>query len=209
MFMKEVLIIRSVSFQQLDKNLPAVKDLFPGHKISILTHEHGALLARKYRDVETVYIYPFREGFRYRNKASERGNCKTCRLHRERGRPARILRRFLYAGETPALPCQRFCNYLEINDKNFDAVIIPVANITGAGFFNVLKYSLSINARQRMICNVVSEIREIKPAAIRLTGLKNGIISALSMVLTGVMAVPLVLFLPLRLFLLRKEAKPR
>jgi hypothetical protein len=160
--MKEILIIRSVSFQQLDKNLPVVKERYPGHKISVLTHEHGALLARKYKDVDTVYIYPFREGFDYKNKVSE------------------------------------------IDDKIFNAVIIPVANVTAAGFFNVLKFSLSIKAGQRMVCNVASEMREVKPAAIRLTGMRNKMISALSIVLTGIVAVPLVLFLPLRFFLLRK-----
>ena len=165
--MKEILIIRSVSFQQLDKNLPVISARYPDHKISVLTHEHGALLARKYKDVKTVYIYPYREGFLYKNKT------------------------------------------IEISDKKFDVVIIPVANITGVGFFNVLKYSLSLKAGQRMICNVTSEMREIKPAVIRLIGIRNGIISALSVVLTGVMAIPLVL-LPLRLFLLQqKEVKVR
>ena len=163
--MKEILIIRSVSFQQLDKNLPIVKKRFPDHKISVLTHEHGAPLARKYKDVETVYIYPYRGGFQYKDRANE------------------------------------------ISGTIFDAVIIPVANITGAGFFNVLKFSLSIKTGRRMICNVTSEITEIKPAAIRLIGVKNGMFSALSMVLTSVLALPLVLFLPLRLFLLQKEAK--
>ena len=157
--MKELLIIRSVSFQQLDKNLPVIKERYPDCKISVLTHEHGALLARKYKDVETVYVYPFREGFSYKNKAK---------------------------------------------DKFFDVVIIPVANITAAGFFNVLKFSLSIKTGQRMICNVVSEMREIKPAAIRLMGLRNGMITALSTALTGIVAIPLILFLPLRLFLLQR-----
>ena len=161
--MKEILIIRSVSFQQLDKNLPVIRERYPDHKISVLTHEHGALLARKYKDVETVYIYPFREGFRYGNKADG------------------------------------------INDKIFDAVIIPVANVTAAGFFNVLKFSLSIKTGQRMICNVVSEMREIQPGSIRLAGMRSGMISALSAALTCIIAVPLVLFLPLRLFLLQKK----
>ncbi|MDR0310539.1 MAG: hypothetical protein LBJ21_03020 [Acidobacteriota bacterium] len=162
--MKEILIIRSVSFQQLDKNLPVIKDHYPDHKISVLTHEHGALLARKYKDVDEVYIYPYRDGFKYKNRA------------------------------------------FGINDKKFAAVIIPVANITGAGFFNVLKFSLSIKAGKRAVCNVISDIREVEPAAVRLIGIKNGVISALSMVLTGVAVIPLIVFLPLRLFLLRKGA---
>ena len=163
--MKEILIIRSVSLQQLDKNLPVVKERYPDHKISVLTHEHSAILARKYKDVETVYIYPHREGFLYKNKT---------------GVP---------------------------DDKNFSIVIIPVSNITGAGFFNVLKFSLSMKTDRRMICNVTSEMKEIKPATIRLIGIRNGLFSALSMILTGIAAVPLVLFFPLRLFLLQKEAK--
>ena len=114
--------------------------------------------------METVYVYPFREGFTYKNKVSE------------------------------------------IKDKNFDAVIIPVANVTAAGFFNVLKFSLSIKTGRRVICNIVSEMREISPAAIRLTGIRNGMITALSIALTCVAAVPLLLFLPLGLFLLRKKA---
>ena len=161
--MREILIIRSVSFQQLDKNLPVIKERYPDHKISVLTHEHGALLARKYKDVETVYIYPSREGFSYKNKV------------------------------------------IEIKDKFFDAVVIPVANVSAAGFFNVLKFSLSIKAGQRIVCNVVSEMREIKPAAIRLTGMRNGIFTALSIALTCIAAIPLFLFLPLRLFLLQKR----
>ena len=160
--MKEILIIRSVSFQQLDKNLPAIKERYPDHKISVLTHEHGALLTRKYKDVETVYVYPFREGFLYKNKVGE------------------------------------------IKDKNFDVVVIPVANITGAGFFNVLKFSLSIKTGRRIICNVTSEMREIRPAAVRLIGIRNGITSALSAALTAVAAIPLVLLLPPGLSLLRK-----
>ena len=161
--MKELLIIRSVSFQQLDKNLPVIRASYPDHKISVLTHEHGVLLTRKYKDVETVYIYPYREGFLYKNKA--------------------------FGLQT---------------DKNFDVVIIPVANITGAGFFNVLRFSLSIRANRRMICNVTSEMREVKPSAIRLIGIRNGMISVLSAVLTGITAIPLIL-LPLRLFLLQQQ----
>jgi hypothetical protein len=163
--MKEILIIRSVSFQQLDKNLPVIKERYPDREISVLTHEHGALLARKYKDVSNVYIYPFREGFSYKDKVSE------------------------------------------FNDKKFDVVIIPVANISAAGFFNVLKFSLSIKTGRRMICNVVSEMREIKPSTIRLTGIRNGIITALSIVLTGIVAVPLILILPLRLFMLQKKVR--
>jgi len=52
----------------------------------------------------------------------------------------------------------------------------------------------------------VSEMREIKPATIWFTGLKNKLISAMSIALTGIVAVPLVIFLPLKLFLLQKKA---
>jgi hypothetical protein len=61
--MKKLLIIRSASFQQLDKNFAQILDAFPGHEIHMLTHEHGARLARKYSSLEKVLIYPHQGAF--------------------------------------------------------------------------------------------------------------------------------------------------
>ncbi len=46
--MKNILIIRSVSFQQLDLNLPAIKEKYSPCSISLLTHEHGVKLAEQF-----------------------------------------------------------------------------------------------------------------------------------------------------------------
>lgn len=116
--MKELLIIRSVSFQQLDLNLPEIKKKFPDYTISILTHEHGIKLAQKYEDIKKVYIYPYKDGFSIKRKVKK------------------------------------------FHDKTFDGLIIPVTNISGAGFSNVFLFGLSIKANKKYQCNVISEIEE-------------------------------------------------
>lgn len=69
--MKEILIIRSVSFQQLDLNLPAIKKAYPDCQISLLTHEHGVKLAKKYKDIANIYVYPYKSGFKKGNKVPD------------------------------------------------------------------------------------------------------------------------------------------
>ncbi|MDG0794581.1 hypothetical protein OMP38_29885 [Cohnella ginsengisoli] len=59
--MQEVLIVRSVGFQQLDNNLPKIKEKFPNSRLSILTHEHGVKLAEKYGDIDRIYSYPYKK----------------------------------------------------------------------------------------------------------------------------------------------------
>lgn len=116
--MKELLIIRSASFQQLDLNLPEIKKKFPNYKISILTHEHGVKLAEKYEDIEQIYIYDYKDGFSIRRKVKK------------------------------------------FQNKVFDVLIVPVTNVSGAGFSNVFLFSLSIKAKKKYQCNVISEIKE-------------------------------------------------
>jgi hypothetical protein len=65
----EILIIRSASTQQLDLNLPAVKDRFAGAKLSVLTHEHGVKPMEKYADIDRVYVYNHKSEFRFDKKA--------------------------------------------------------------------------------------------------------------------------------------------
>ncbi|HOP74684.1 MAG TPA: hypothetical protein PLC07_06465 [Bacillota bacterium] len=163
--MKELLIIRSVSFQQLDKNLAAIAKAYPDHRISILTHEHGVMLAQKYRQVNDIYVYPYKEGFKLKNKV-------------------------------PVL-----------KDKTFDVVIVPVTNITGAGFFNVLLFSLGLKASKRVLCNVRSEFKEVRRFSVLCLGLKNLAISVLSSVSTAVLAVFVIPFLPFKLRNLEKKGE--
>ncbi len=67
--MREVLIIRSVSFQQLDHNLPVIQEHFTGARFTLLTHEHGVKLAEKYSGIDRVIPYTHREGFSYVHQA--------------------------------------------------------------------------------------------------------------------------------------------
>ncbi|HOJ78739.1 MAG TPA: hypothetical protein PLZ08_11310 [Bacillota bacterium] len=163
--MKELLIIRSVSFQQLDRNLVAILERYPEHRISILTHEHGVLLAQKYKGIGHVYVYPYKEGFKFKNKV-------------------------------PAF-----------QDKNFDVVIVPVTNITGAGFFNVLLFSLSLKAAQRVLCNVRSEFKELSGFSLLSLGLKNLGIAVLSYLCTAFLALFVILFLPFKLRKIEKKGE--
>jgi len=74
--MKEVLIIRSASVQQLDLNLPSVKNRFYGYQLSVLTHEHSVKAVEKYTDVGRVYIYHYKSGFRFWQKPSDLDLCR-------------------------------------------------------------------------------------------------------------------------------------
>ncbi|MBV4428304.1 glycosyltransferase family 9 protein [Clostridium tyrobutyricum] len=161
--MKNILIIRSVSFQQLDLNIAAIKDKYPGYSIDILTHEHGVKLAQKYRNIDNIYVYPYKEGFKYGNRVEE------------------------------------------IQNKKFDIVVIPVTNISGVGFFNVLRYSKMILADKRVICNVVSNMREISDFQIYFMNIKSGLFKIFSIVLTAVMSIFMIIFLPLKLRKITKK----
>ena len=124
--MQEILIIRSASFQQLDKNLPEIIRRFPDCRISLLTHEHGVHPARKYKELNNIYVYPHTSSFHPRRRVPE------------------------------------------LNGKTFDAVIVLVANLSGSGFLNVLRFALTVRARRRYICNLVSDVREVRPVGIRM-----------------------------------------
>lgn len=152
--MKEVLIIRSVSFQQLDLNLAAIKKQYGDCRLSILTHEHGLLLTQKYQGVNQVYVYPFKGGFSYWRQAKE------------------------------------------LQKKVFDAVIIPVSNLSGAGFGNVLFFSLAIKCKSRVICNLISAFKPVASWQIIYRGILNEVWSVLSLLLTAILAIPVLLVLP-------------
>ena len=155
--MKNILIIRSVSFQQLDLNLPAIKEKYGECNISLLTHEHGVKLAEKYADINKIYVYPYKEGFNINKKVDELRNLK------------------------------------------FDVVIVPVTNITGSGFFNVLKFSKSINAEERVICNVVSELKPFSMGNIYSLQLKNYFMNIIAFICTTILSPFALIALLLRL----------
>lgn len=148
--MKRILIIRSVSFQQLDLNLPAIKEKYKEYSISLLTHEHGVKLAEKYSDIDNIYVYPYKEGFKVENKV------------------------------------------IELENEQFDAVIVPVTNITGGGFFNVLKFSKAINCKERVMCNVISELKSFTMGDLYYLQLKNFFMNLVS-ILGAIIISPILL----------------
>lgn len=150
--MKNILIIRSVSFQQLDLNLPAIKEKYDDCKISLLTHEHGVKLAEKYSDIDKIYVYSYKDGFNISNKVNE------------------------------------------LSNKNFDVVVVPVTNINGGGFFNVLKFSKSINTKERVMCNVISEISSFTMRNIYSLEIKSFLMKFISILATAIIS-PIVLMI--------------
>ncbi len=62
---KKVLVIRSVSFQQLDKNLPRIMKRFPGSEFYLLTHTHGTNRAKKYAGLAGIIDYSSRKNFTF------------------------------------------------------------------------------------------------------------------------------------------------
>jgi len=141
---KKLLIIRSVSFQQLDHNLKAIKDKFPEHEIHLLTHEHGKKLAEKYKDIKQIWIYPYKEGFGYTRKC------------------------------------------LDLKDEYFDVVIVPCTNLSGTGFINVFLFSLSIHAKERYKCNLISEIKAFSKVQVMFWWIRSQVFKIISLCLSGI-----------------------
>lgn len=153
--MKKLLIIRSVSFQQLDLNLTAIVKKYNDYEMNILTHEHGVKLAEKYSNIKKIYVYPYKSEFKKGKKVKEFENTK------------------------------------------FDVVIVPVTNMSGAGFFNVLKYVLSINSDKIVMCNVASEFKDVSRCFIyKMEGLSL-VFKVVSMILALIIEI---VFMPYLLF---------
>jgi hypothetical protein len=62
---KSVLIIRSVSYQQLDKNIVHIKETFPNSELYLLTHSHGVEGAKKYGLFSEIFDYETRKNFSF------------------------------------------------------------------------------------------------------------------------------------------------
>jgi len=62
---RRLLIVRSVSFQQLDLLLPPLRGAFPEHRFELLTHAHGLAIARTYPEFQVVHSYPHAGSFRF------------------------------------------------------------------------------------------------------------------------------------------------
>jgi hypothetical protein len=162
---KKLLIIRSASMQQLDKNLTEIKQKYPSYEIHMLTHEHSIKLVEKYESIKKIYIYPYKEGFSIKRKV------------------------------------------LELKNERFDIILIPVTNISGAGFFNVLHFSLGLKATKRIICNLVSDMWEVKRRQIYWMKVKSILMSSISFLSSIVVGLFIIILLPLKLKSLEKKGE--
>ncbi|MBB6281993.1 hypothetical protein [Geobacillus subterraneus] len=162
--MKKLLIVRSASMQQLDKNLKKIMQLFPNdeYEYYILTHEHSVKLVEKYEMIKQIVVYPYSQSFSIKRRVSE------------------------------------------IKDEWYDVVVIPVANLTGAGFFNVFQFSLSLKTKRRVVCNLVSELWDITPRQIYWMRIKYVLMSVISIIFAAIVGLFVLLLLPLKLIWLKK-----
>ncbi|KGR90096.1 hypothetical protein CD30_13620 [Ureibacillus massiliensis 4400831 = CIP 108448 = CCUG 49529] len=157
---KRLLIIRSASMQQLDKNLPEIVKTFPEYQIDMLTHEHSVKLVEKYDVIKNVIVYPYNGSFDVNRK---------------------------------------------VDVDTYDAVLVPVTNLSGSSFYNVLNFSLTIKAEKRFICNLVSEIWEVTPSDIKMMKLKSNTMTLLSSIATAILFIPLCLVLPFKLMSIQRK----
>jgi hypothetical protein len=163
-YSRRALIIRSVSFQQLDQNFLELIKTFPRYEWDLLTHEHGVKLAGKYQSVHRVISYSYTESFSiWRREKSLKG-------------------------------------------KYYDALIIPVANLTGAGFLNVFLFSLTIKAKKRYMCNLVSELHPVSFSTIAVKAMMSLLNNVVSGILTGALLPFLWLLFPRMLNHLEKRS---
>ena len=155
---KKILVIRSVSFQQLDKNLAAIETQFPisegEYEIHLLTHAHGIPHAQSYTAVSHIIDY------------GSRGNFSFFHL-------PRCLKR-----SKSTLP------------TGYEAIVVPVTNMSGAGFLNVLLMSLRIPAASIYICNLVSEMWKVPRRQILFRAFKSLFYSLLA----AASVLPLLIF---------------
>jgi ADP-heptose:LPS heptosyltransferase len=92
----------------------------------------------------------------------------------------------------------------EMKSRSFDVVIVPVSNRTGAGFLNVQLFSLTIKAKKRYLCNMISEFKEILPGFLIAKYVQNKLFSILALMLTFLISIPILLLIPWRLKRLEK-----
>ncbi|KJU82376.1 conserved hypothetical protein, membrane [Candidatus Magnetobacterium bavaricum] len=81
----------------------------------------------------------------------------------------------------------------ELVREVFDVVIVPVGNITGSGFLNVLLLSFRIRADSRLICNISLDFRPLTRLALIISLLKGIVFTVIAGVITVVTSLLLLL----------------
>jgi len=148
----KILLIRSVSFQQVDRQWEEWRKRFPGAEWYILTHAHGEAAAGRYEGLRRVFVYPWKSPFCWY-------------------RPASCLK-----------------------GESFDCVVVPFSNASGAGFGNVMLFTLTVRARRRLSCNLSGQWREWTCFGIFASALVRGMTAVAAGCLAALAAVPFALW---------------
>jgi len=176
---KKILIIRSVSFQQLDKNMEAIDRMFPSSKgeweYHLLTHSHGIPRARSYKALAKCIDYDSSRNFTFFHIPDcfkkERENLKNKKKHKIK----------------------------------YKGIFVPVTNNSGTGFLNVLMMCLRIPANDIYVCNLNSKIWRIPKKRIIFQAFKSFLLSIISLLL--IFPLIFLFFAFLIRFLLRRRKK--
>ena len=152
--MKKYLIIRSVSFQLLDRQLPKIlKHFGEKEEYDLLTHSHSINRAEKYEKFSEIIDYKTKGDFSF--------------------------------WKIPE----------SLKDKVYDAVIVPLSNLSGAGFLNVFLLSLRIKSKSIFIINSQGKIKRLKKSKIIIKAIFSLINSVISSLLTLIFSPFLLIFL--------------
>ncbi|MBF0337685.1 MAG: hypothetical protein HQL05_07605 [Nitrospirae bacterium] len=77
----------------------------------------------------------------------------------------------------------------ELKSRAFDVVIVPVGNVTGAGFLNVFLFSFRLRAETRLMCNISLEFKPLTRLALTVSLLKGIAFTAVAGVITVVVSL--------------------
>ncbi len=151
--MRKYLIIRSVSFQLLDRQLPEIMKYFgENEEYHLLTHSHSINRAEKYEKFSEIIDYKSKGDFS--------------------------------SGKIPE----------SLKNKEYDAIIIPLSNLSGAGFLNVFLFSLRIKSKSIFIINSQGKIKRLKKSKIITKAIFSLFNSVISLLLTLIFS-PILLIL--------------
>lgn len=96
---------------------------------------------------------------------------------------------------------------IDLEQEDFDIVLVPVTNISGAGFLNVLSFSTTIRAKRRIICNLISDMWDVTTGQIQWMKINSFLMSTIAVCLTVLGTVIVWPILMLRLGRLEKKGE--
>ncbi|KJU85603.1 conserved hypothetical protein, membrane [Candidatus Magnetobacterium bavaricum] len=119
-----------------------------------------------------------------------------CLLTHQHGKP--LAEKYADIAHVYVYPHTGAFSFLRVPDElkrhGFDVVIVPVGNITGAGFLNVLLFSFRIGADSRLLCNISLDFKPLTRLTLTASLLRSSVYTAIA---GGMTAVASVLFLVL------------